>query len=217
MGGAGRHDVYDLSELSSADPERPPVVHSGLPQAEPHETATWTLVRDAPVESDPMDACLIARGAQHPAPQKGCPLSRCGGLARTPGDGGTILALGPITRRSGTRRATARNSPVGHDGTERPIPRHHDTPAQKTCERGKNKRHMLKNLLLINPALRILFLSEMHAGSVHDKGIPDTTPALLPTGSQLLQETAFKPSRWTAWTSSTESVASGTLVRHEVA
>ena len=61
---------------------------------------------------------------------------------------------------------------------------------------------MLKNLLLINRALRILFLSETHPGSVHDKRIADTTPYPLPAGSQLLQDWAFKPSRWTAWTSS---------------
>jgi hypothetical protein len=47
---------------------------------------------------------------------------------------------------------------------------------------------MLKNLLLVNRALRILFLSETHPGSVHDKRIADTTPSPLPVGSQLLQD-----------------------------
>jgi hypothetical protein len=51
---------------------------------------------------------------------------------------------------------------------------------------------MLKNLLLINQALRILFLSETHPGSVHDKRIADTTPYPLPTGSQLLQDSGFQ-------------------------
>jgi hypothetical protein len=51
---------------------------------------------------------------------------------------------------------------------------------------------MLKNLLLINAALRILFLSETHPGSVHDKRIADTTPYPLPTGSHLLQDTGFQ-------------------------
>jgi DDE superfamily endonuclease len=51
---------------------------------------------------------------------------------------------------------------------------------------------MLKNLLLINQALRILFLSETHSGRVHDKRIADTTPYPLPAGSQLLQDVGFQ-------------------------
>jgi hypothetical protein len=103
-----------------------------------------------------------------------------------------IPALGPITRRSGTRRPTARGSPFCHDGTERPIPRPHDTTEQKPCYSGKKKRHMLKNLLLINQALRILCLSETSPGSVHDQRLADTTPYPLPTGSQLLQDSGFQ-------------------------
>jgi hypothetical protein len=51
---------------------------------------------------------------------------------------------------------------------------------------------MLKNILLINAALRILFLSETHQGSVHDKRIADTTPYPLPVGSHLLQDLGFQ-------------------------
>jgi hypothetical protein len=51
---------------------------------------------------------------------------------------------------------------------------------------------MLKNILLINAALRILFLSETHQGSVHDKRIADTTPYPLPAGSHLLQDLGFQ-------------------------
>jgi DDE superfamily endonuclease len=51
---------------------------------------------------------------------------------------------------------------------------------------------MLKNLLLINTALRILFLSDTHPGRVHDKRIVDTTPYPLPAGSQLLQDLGFQ-------------------------
>ena len=50
---------------------------------------------------------------------------------------------------------------------------------------------MLKNLLLINQALRLLCLSETHPGSVHDKRIADTTPYPLPTGSPRLQDSGF--------------------------
>jgi DDE superfamily endonuclease len=51
---------------------------------------------------------------------------------------------------------------------------------------------MLKNILLINAALRILFLSDTHQGSIHDKRIADTTPYPLPTGSHLLQDLGFQ-------------------------
>lgn len=51
---------------------------------------------------------------------------------------------------------------------------------------------MLQNLLLINAALRIIFLSETAPGSVHDKRLADTTPYPLPAGSQLLQDLGFQ-------------------------
>ena len=51
---------------------------------------------------------------------------------------------------------------------------------------------MLKNLLLINATLRIVFLSETAPGSVHDKRLADTTPYPLPAGSQLLQDVGFQ-------------------------
>ena len=51
---------------------------------------------------------------------------------------------------------------------------------------------MLKNLLLINATLRIVFLSETSPGSVHDKRMADTTPYPLPAGSQLLQDLGFQ-------------------------
>jgi hypothetical protein len=51
---------------------------------------------------------------------------------------------------------------------------------------------MLKNLLLINATLRIVFLSETQPGSVHDKRMADTTPYPLPAGSQLLQDLGFQ-------------------------
>ena len=49
----------------------------------------------------------------------------------------------------------------------------------------------MKNILLINAALMILFLSDTHAGSMHDKRIADGTPYPLPAGSRLLQDLGF--------------------------
>jgi hypothetical protein len=51
---------------------------------------------------------------------------------------------------------------------------------------------MLKNLLLIDRAVRILFLSETHSGRVHDQRMADTTSYPLPVGSQLLQDLGFQ-------------------------
>jgi DDE superfamily endonuclease len=40
--------------------------------------------------------------------------------------------------------------------------------------------------------MRLLFLSETHPGSVHDKRIADATPYPLPAGSQLWQAVGFQ-------------------------
>jgi hypothetical protein len=49
----------------------------------------------------------------------------------------------------------------------------------------------VKNVLLINAALTILFLSATLAGSTHDKRIANATPYPLPAGSRLLQDLGF--------------------------
>jgi DDE superfamily endonuclease len=49
----------------------------------------------------------------------------------------------------------------------------------------------VKNVLLINAMLTILFLSDTYAGSIHDKRIAEATLYPLPAGSQLLQDLGF--------------------------
>jgi DDE superfamily endonuclease len=49
----------------------------------------------------------------------------------------------------------------------------------------------VKNVLLINAALTILFLSATDVGSTHDKRMADGTPYPLPAGSRLLQDLGF--------------------------
>lgn len=49
----------------------------------------------------------------------------------------------------------------------------------------------MKNLLLVNAPLTIVFLSETADGRIHDKRLADTTPYPLPAGSQLLQDLGF--------------------------
>jgi hypothetical protein len=49
----------------------------------------------------------------------------------------------------------------------------------------------VKNVLLVNKPLTILFLSATYGGRTHDKRIADATPYPLPAGSQLLQDLGF--------------------------
>jgi hypothetical protein len=49
----------------------------------------------------------------------------------------------------------------------------------------------VKNVLLVDKQLNILFLSETHPGTVHDKRVADATPYPLPQGSYLLQDLGF--------------------------
>jgi hypothetical protein len=56
---------------------------------------------------------------------------------------------------------------------------------------GKKKYQTVKNVLLLNAALTILFLSETYGGRVHDKRIADASPYPLPAGSRLLQDLGF--------------------------
>jgi hypothetical protein len=49
----------------------------------------------------------------------------------------------------------------------------------------------VKNVLLVDALLTILFLSDTYGGSAHDKRIADATPYPLPAGSRLLQDLGF--------------------------
>src|SRR5262245_38014636 len=78
-----------------------------------------------------------------------------------------------------------------HDGTERRIVRPQDPAEQTACYSGKKKDHTVKNVLLVDALLLILFLSDTYGGRVHDKPIADMTPYPLPAGSRLLQDLGF--------------------------
>jgi hypothetical protein len=49
----------------------------------------------------------------------------------------------------------------------------------------------VKNVLLVNALLLILFLRDTYGGSTHDKPTVDATPSPLPAGSRLLQDLGF--------------------------
>ena len=53
----------------------------------------------------------------------------------------------------------------------------------------------MKNLLLINTALTILFLSDTYAGSVHGKRVADASPPLYPQAAGCSPTSAFWPLR----------------------
>jgi DDE superfamily endonuclease len=49
----------------------------------------------------------------------------------------------------------------------------------------------VKNVLLVDAALTLLFLHETYVGSTHEKRIVEATPYPLPAGSRLLQDLGF--------------------------
>src|SRR5207237_733404 len=106
--------------------------------------------------------------------------------------GGTTSGAGASPRASsGHITGGVGFAPFRHDGAERRIVRPQDPSEQTLCYSGKKKYHSVKNVLLINAVLSILFLSDTYEGSVHDKRIADATPYPLPPGSRPLQDLGF--------------------------
>ena len=147
-----------------------------------------------------MDSPPVRSAESHPTGPGGRPqpvLARVGsaprgdrGRSRSPGrtNGG---AIAPGRAACGGPEPSRRFPPFGHDGTERRIARPQDPLEQTRCYSGKKKCHTVKNVLLINAALTILFLSDTYGGRTHDKRIADATPYPLPAGSRLLQDLGF--------------------------
>src|SRR5439155_16548657 len=81
--------------------------------------------------------------------------------------------------------------PFAHDGTERRIVRPQDPVEQQASYSGKKRDHTVKNVLLVNALLLILFLSDTYGGRTHDKPIAAAAPSPLPAGSRLLQDLGF--------------------------
>ena len=156
-----------------------------------------TPVRHGPEQSQSVDSRPLARaagGAAHPRrcprplPHRPGPAARCLGGGR--GHGGHAAGGGGRTRGRRTSRH-AGVPPFAHDGTERRIVRPQDPAEQTACYSGKKKDHTVKNVLLVNALLLILFLSDTYGGRTHDKRIADATPYPLPAGSRLLQDLGF--------------------------
>jgi DDE superfamily endonuclease len=136
-------------------------------------TGVLIRVRHAPEQGQSVDPCAPACAAGGPAHPRRCPCPFAG-------------RPGPAARRLGSRcdhrrhtaggRARARLPPFAHDGTERRIVRPQDAAEQKASYSGKKRDHTVKNVLLVNALLTILFLSETYGGRTHDLRIAEATP-----------------------------------------
>ncbi len=79
------------------------------------------------------------------------------------------------------------------DGTERPINRPKDPEEQKAYYSGKQKRHTLKNDLVVGINDRtVKHLSKTCAGKRHDKEIADEAHLRYPPGTPLYQDKGFQ-------------------------
>src|SRR5215831_2242559 len=189
--------VYRLQNLSAPDTGRSAVVHPHLPQNLCPPGGTRALIRDGPGQSQPVDSCPspCAAGGT-PCPWR-CP----GPLPVRPGPAAWCLGGGRGDRRhtagggtSARRRRPSRRGglpPFAHDGTERRIVRPQDPVEQQASYSGKKRDHTVKNVLLVDALLIILFLSDTHGGRTHDLRIAEATPYPLPAGSRLLQDLGF--------------------------
>src|SRR5215510_13737092 len=192
-----RTPVYRVQKLPPPDTGRPTLVHLGLHQNLYTPGGARALIRHGPGQSqsvDPRPVAGVARGAARPR-RCPCPLPlgpgpaprglggrRCYG-GRPAGGGAHSCGAHP-SRRAGL-------PPFAHDGTERRIVRPQDPVTQTDCYSGKKKDHTVKNVLLVNALLSILFLSDTCGGRMHELRIAEATPYPLPTGSGLLQDLGF--------------------------
>ena len=78
------------------------------------------------------------------------------------------------------------------DGTERAIPRPKDQEIQRFYYSGKQKRHTIKNVVIINEQRKIVLLTLTCEGKKHDKKVSDEAGFELPSGSCLYQDTGFQ-------------------------
>ena len=79
-----------------------------------------------------------------------------------------------------------------HDGTERPINRPQDPEEQQLYYSGKQKRHMIKNDVVMNESCKIRFLSDTVEGKRNDKRLADESGYRLPKDSVLAQDAGFQ-------------------------
>jgi hypothetical protein len=143
---------------------------------------------------DPHPLAGVTRGTARPRRCPGSLPDGPGAAARRGGGrrGHRGCTPGGGARTRGHRLGRhARVPPFAHDGTERRIVRPQDPVEQTDCYSGKKKDHTVKNVLLVNAFLTILFLSDTYGGRVHDLRLAEAIPYPLPVGSRLLQDLGF--------------------------
>jgi hypothetical protein len=79
-----------------------------------------------------------------------------------------------------------------HDGTERPINRPQDPEEQRLYYSGKQKKHTIKNDIVIDEPCKIRFLSDTVEGKKHDKRLADESGYGVPKDSVLAQDAGFQ-------------------------
>ncbi len=99
--------------------------------------------------------------------------------ARTPGQ--LYLALQLIAEQA-----------VYLDATERAVPRSVDAEKQQHDYSGKKKRHTTKNLLVSSESGKVLYLSPIVAGSMHDKALADEMELHFLPGQGILADSGFQ-------------------------
>jgi hypothetical protein len=78
------------------------------------------------------------------------------------------------------------------DGTERPINRPQDPEEQHLYYSGKQKKHTIKNDIVIDEPCKIRFLSDTVEGKKNDKRLADESGYCVPKDSVLAQDAGFQ-------------------------
>src|SRR5208282_4887650 len=181
--------VHRVSDLPAGNAGRSTVLPADLPEDLRPPGGPGAPVRHGSEQSQSVDPCPAAGAARGVPRPRRCarPLPHSSrATAGCPGGSGRGRAA-----RGAPIRGVPGFPPFAHDGTERRIVRPQDPAEQTKCYSGKKKDHTVKNVLLVNAPLTILFLSETVGGRVHDKRIAEATPYPLPAGSRLLQDLGF--------------------------
>src|SRR3954451_1512947 len=185
---ANREPLHRLPDLPAGNGGRSAVLPAHLPEDLRRSSGPGAAVRHEPEQSQPvvlLPALLAALRGLGDAPARSltAPAGCLGGAARG------RAAAGACALPSLCLQSWAGLPPFAHDGTERRIPQ--DPAEQTQCYSGKKKDHTVKNILLVNAVLIILFLSDTVGGRIHDKRLAEATPYPLPAGSRLLQDLGF--------------------------
>src|SRR5215472_12870466 len=202
-----RSSVYRVQQLPLANSRGSVIVSSDVYQDLRAARGPGSPVRHGPEYSQPVDSRAPARPPRGTPRPWGCSCP----LPHSPGTAARHLRghrryrghpdRGVRTRRRRTYRHTG-GPPFAHDGTERRIVHPHDPVEQQESYSGKKKDNTVKNVLLVNAFLTILFLSDTHGGRTHDLRIAEATPTRFRLGVGGCRIWASCPSRSPRWKSS---------------